>query len=115
VVKLFLSNLHLLSTPILVIAQTNHALDNILEPVLDFARELAGCEGKGNEMMLRVGGGSKSVEISKVTQKAKKETIKWKRYIEVSSDFRLAIPTISYIHENQYLLHELIINANATI
>ncbi len=93
--KVFLSNLHLLESPILVIAQTNHALDNILERVLEFAREITGSESRGNNLMLRVGGGSKSNEISKVTLKAKQAAINFKKLVKVNS---IEIRSILRIH-----------------
>ena len=66
-----------------MIAQTNHALDNILEPVLEFAQKISGSEHKGNELILRVGGGSKSEAIQKVTEKSKRDMVRWKKDVKV--------------------------------
>ncbi|KAJ6646662.1 Helicase required for RNAi-mediated heterochromatin assembly 1, partial [Pseudolycoriella hygida] len=65
IVKLLLTNEWLCSSPILIVSHTNHALDELLEPILHFMTEYmyGGNETEAQQSLLRIGGGCQSEKI----------------------------------------------------
>ncbi|KAG4072808.1 hypothetical protein HA402_009631 [Bradysia odoriphaga] len=80
IVKMLLTNKWLSPTPILIVSYTNHALDELLEPILTFlTNEMHGGDlKKAEQSLLRVGGGCESETILPCTMKFKKEMCKEK-------------------------------------
>lgn len=77
---MLLTNKWLSPSPILIVSYTNHALDELLEPVLNFlTNEIHDGDSKKSEQsLLRIGGGCESTAILRCTLKFKKEMCKEK-------------------------------------
>lgn len=80
IVKLLLTNKWLSSSPILIVSYTNHALDELLEPILEFLTDKVhgGNSVKAEQSLLRIGGGCESELILPCTRKFKNEMVKEK-------------------------------------
>ncbi|XP_037032223.1 NFX1-type zinc finger-containing protein 1-like isoform X2 [Bradysia coprophila] len=81
IVKMLLTNKWLSPSPILIVSYTNHALDELLEPILTFlTNEMHGGDlKKAEQSLLRIGGGCESEVVLPCTMKFKKEMCKEKR------------------------------------
>lgn len=81
IIKLLLTNKWLSSSsPILIVSYTNHALDELLEPILKFMAEEM-CRGdlrKAEQLLLRIGGGCESEIILPCSMRFKKEKLQEK-------------------------------------
>lgn len=80
IVKLLLTNKWLSSSPILIVSYTNHALDELLEPILAFLTDKIhdGNINKAEQSLLRIGGGCESELILPCTRQFKNEKLREK-------------------------------------
>lgn len=114
IVKLLLTNEWLSgSSPILIVAYTNHALDELLEPILKFLTDKihGGDLKKAEKSLHRIGGGCESQAILPCTMRYKKDKLREKnlnkKLIKSLEKTLLKVGSLDFTSK---LLHHGIIN-----
>lgn len=113
IVKLLLTNSWLSSSPILIVSYTNHALDELLEPVLKFLTERihGGNLKKAEQSLLRIGGGCESEILSQCTMKFKKEMLRNKNANKkLVKSLEKALLKVNGLDFENKLIHQGILN-----
>lgn len=110
---MLLTNKWLSSSPILIVSYTNHALDELLEPILKFLTDQihGGNLKKAEQSLLRIGGGCKSDEIIPCTLKFKEEKLREKaRNKKLVKSLEKALSKVQGLDFTNNLRHYGIIN-----
>lgn len=113
IVKLLLANQWLVSSPVLIVAYTNNALDQLLEPILKFLTDKihGGDKKNAEKSLLRFGGGCESENILPCTMNYKRQKFQEKRQCKkqiISLD--KALFNVRNLQFSTKLVHQGILN-----
>lgn len=113
IVKLILSNKWLNSSPMLIVAYTNHALDQLLEPVLEFLTDQihGGNRKIAEQSLLRIGGGCESEIVLPCTLRYKNDQFMRKNRINKQiKTLEKALTKVKNLDFSTYFIERGILN-----